>query len=196
MGTRSNFLAYRTNNKTLPEKPLVAVNLQDYRNFLQTTDSIVPFWTEKTLEEMSEVEWESLCDGCGRCCLVKLEDEENGDIHFTDVGCTLLEEKTCRCRDYTNRQEKVSDCVRLTPDVVRSLKWLPPSCAYRLVAEGKDLLPWHPLVSGDAASVHDAGISVRGRVSGPEELFSIPDLMGRIVKWPRRTPRRKKVINS
>jgi uncharacterized protein len=149
------------------------------------------FWKTKSLEQMSESEWESLCDGCGRCCLVKLEDEETGDIHFTDVGCTLLVEQTCRCRDYDNRQERVSDCVRLTPAAVRSLPWLPKSCAYRLVAEGKDLAWWHPLVSGDSDTVHEAGISVRGRVSGPEELFSVPDLMGRIVQWPGKMPRPK-----
>ena len=106
-----------------------------------------PFWKEKTLEEMSAAEWESLCDGCGKCCLSKLEDEDTGEIHFTSVGCRLFNAKTCRCRDYENRQAQVSDCVRLTPENVRTIKWLPSTCAYRLVAEGSSLVktmlpPW------------------------------------------------------
>ncbi len=108
-----------------------------------------PFWKTTALEAMTEAQWESLCDGCGRCCLVKLEDEESGAIHFTDVRCTLLDAQACRCKDYPNRQARVHDCVRLTPHEVRTLPWLPKSCAYRLVAEGKDLFWWHPLVSGD-----------------------------------------------
>ena len=134
---------------------------------------------------MTPPEWESLCDGCARCCLVKLEDEDNGEIAYTDVGCTLLDAGTCRCRDYGNRQAKVADCVRLTPEAVRTLTWLPPTCAYRLVAEGRDLYWWHPLVSGDPQSVHAAGMSVRGRVAGPEENFSVPELLHRLVDWPQ-----------
>src|SRR5688572_28711526 len=107
---------------------------------------------------MTASEWESLCDGCGRCCLVKLEDEDTGQIDYTDVACTLLDGDSCRCRDYANRQRKVADCVRLTPAAVRSLSWLPPTCAYRLVAEGQGLPWWHPLVSGDPETVHLAGI--------------------------------------
>jgi uncharacterized cysteine cluster protein YcgN (CxxCxxCC family) len=147
-----------------------------------------PFWRVKGLESLSPAEWESLCDGCGRCCLVKLEDEDTGAIHYTDVGCTLLDEAACRCHDYENRQGKVPDCVRLTPKAVRTLSWLPPSCAYRLLAEGQDLYWWHPLVSGDADTVHAAGISVRGRVAGPEEEFSLEDLLDRVVDWPGQTP--------
>jgi len=144
-----------------------------------------PFWREKTLDTMSTREWESLCDGCGRCCLVKLEDEDSGEILYTDVGCTLLDPETCRCADYDNRQAKVPDCVRLTTEAVRSLSWLPPTCAYRLLDEGKDLYWWHPLVSGDADTVHMAGISVRGRVAGPEEAFSLAALLDRITDWPK-----------
>ena len=96
-----------------------------------------PFWKRKSLEQMTDSEWESLCDGCARCCLVKLEEEETGRIFFTDVGCRLLDSRSCRCRDYANRTAKVDDCVRLLPGNVRDITWLPPSCAYRLVAEGR-----------------------------------------------------------
>ena len=144
-----------------------------------------PFWRVKSLEAMTDAEWESLCDGCARCCLVKLEDEETQAIHYTDVGCTLLDAGACRCRDYGNRQAKVPDCVRLQPQNIRELSWMPPTCAYRLVAQGRDLYWWHPLVSGDPESVHAAGISVRGRVKGVEDDYSIAELLDRIVQWPR-----------
>jgi uncharacterized cysteine cluster protein YcgN (CxxCxxCC family) len=159
------------------------------------------FWRSKTLEEMTDSEWESLCDGCGRCCLVKLEEDipaaeeaagANPDIYFTDVGCRLLDAHTCRCCDYAHRSEKVDDCVRLTPEVVRDIGWLPPTCAYRLVAEGRDLYWWHPLVSGDAETVHQAGVSVRGRVSALEDDVPQDALEDRIVSWPLRWPKRAK----
>src|SRR5690606_1249747 len=127
-----------------------------------------PFWKTKTLEEMSPAEWESLCDGCGKCCLAKLEDEDTGEIHWTSVACRLFDAGTCRCKDYENRLATVSDCVRLTPENVRTITWLPSTCAYRLVANGEDLHDWHPLVSGDRRSVHRAGISVRGKVTASE----------------------------
>jgi uncharacterized cysteine cluster protein YcgN (CxxCxxCC family) len=95
------------------------------------------FWKTKTLEEMSSAEWESLCDGCARCCLEKLEDEDTGKIYFTHVSCKLLDSGLCACKDYPNRSDKVPDCVRLTPENVRTLNWLPPSCGYKLVAEGR-----------------------------------------------------------
>jgi uncharacterized cysteine cluster protein YcgN (CxxCxxCC family) len=148
----------------------------------------LPFWHAKRLEELTSGEWESLCDGCGKCCLVKLQDEDSGDVLYTDVGCTLLDGEGCRCRDYDNRQAKVPDCVRLTPEAVRSLSWLPPTCGYRLVAEGRDLYWWHPLVSGDPSTVHAAGMSVRGRVAGPEEDFTVAELMERITDWPEDVP--------
>lgn len=119
-----------------------------------------PFWKTKTLEEMSQGEWESLCDGCARCCLVKLEDEESGEIHLTRLACRLLSVKSCRCTKYARRFELMSDCVALTPGKIRKIKWLPVSCAYRRIAEGRDLAWWHPLVSGDPETVHQAGISV------------------------------------
>jgi uncharacterized cysteine cluster protein YcgN (CxxCxxCC family) len=147
-----------------------------------------PFWRAKTLAEMSRSEWESLCDGCGRCCLVKLEDEDTAEVHYTDVACTLLDAQACRCRDYRRRQSKVADCVRLTPETVQALRWLPPTCAYRLVGEGRDLSWWHPLVSGDRASVHAAGVSVQGRVAGPEEDFTLAELLERVVAWPAAEP--------
>jgi len=140
-----------------------------------------PFWRRKSLEEMTSTEWESLCDGCGRCCVLKLEDEDTGALDYTDIACRLLDLGTCRCSDYTNRRDRVPDCVSLTPNEVRTLKWLPSSCAYRLIAEGEDLAWWHPLVSGDPETVHDAGISVRGRVIAEQ---SGADPEDRIVDWP------------
>ncbi len=151
----------------------------------------VPFWRTKALEDMTESEWESLCDGCGRCCLVKLEDEDTRRTHYTDVACRLFNAGTCRCRDYANRQAKVSDCVRLTPAEVRTLTWLPPTCGYRLVREGRDLPDWHPLVSGTPDTVHEAGISVRGRVSASEDDVDAESLVDRIVRWPERVPKRR-----
>ena len=124
----------------------------------------IPFWRRKSLEEMTDSEWESLCDGCGRCCLNKLEEEGTDRTYYTDVGCRLLDGDTCRCRDYAHRLEKVEDCVQLTPESLKTITWLPPSCAYVLLAAGKDLYWWHPLVSGDPETVHAAGVSVRGRV--------------------------------
>jgi hypothetical protein len=151
-----------------------------------------PFWRVKALEEMSAPEWESLCDGCGRCCLVKLEDEDSGKIHFTDIGCKLLDATSCRCTDYRRRRRRVHDCVKLTPAAVRTLSWLPATCAYRLIAEGRDLAWWHPLVSGSDETVHEAGISVRGRVSASEEDIDVELWPDRIVKWPNAPARRPK----
>ncbi len=147
-----------------------------------------PFWRTKSLEEMSPSEWESLCDGCGRCCLIKLEDEDTGEVMHTDIGCTLLDGFACRCRDYAHRQRKVPDCVRLTPEAVRSIPWLPPTCAYRLVRDGLPLYPWHHLVSGDRATIHEAGMSVRGRLAGNEEEFGEDEYPERIVEWPALAP--------
>lgn len=148
-----------------------------------------PFWLSKTLDEMTMQEWESLCDGCGRCCLVKLEDDDTGRIHATDIGCRLFDAGTCRCKDYSHRSTLVPDCVTLTPEDVRTLPWLPPTCAYRLVGEGRDLPWWHPLVSGDPETVVTAGVSVRGRVFASEDDVDEDDLPERIVNWPLRWPR-------
>jgi uncharacterized cysteine cluster protein YcgN (CxxCxxCC family) len=141
-----------------------------------------PFWQVKQLHEMTPQEWESLCDGCGRCCLVKLEDEDTGIIYTTDVSCRLLDCSTCSCTDYANRHQLVDDCIKLDPDNVDELGWLPATCAYRLVWEGKPLEDWHPLVSGSSETVHEAGISVRGRVTNETEV-EVDDLPDRIVDW-------------
>ncbi|VTZ50251.1 conserved hypothetical protein [Methylocella tundrae] len=151
-----------------------------------------PFWREKPLEEMNKTEWESLCDGCGRCCLVKLEDEDTGAIYFTDVACRLFDAGSCRCADYANRRRKVRDCIKLTPETARSLAWLPPSCAYRLIAEGRDLAWWHPLVSGSTETVHEAGVSVRGRVAALETEIRLDDYVDHIVAWPGKRPKAAK----
>ncbi|MDQ4147372.1 MAG: YcgN family cysteine cluster protein [Pseudomonadota bacterium] len=140
-----------------------------------------PIWKTKTLADMTAREWESLCDGCGKCCLVKLEDEGTGHISYTDVACGLLNTHTCRCRDYHNRTQRIADCVKLSPKSVSEFHWLPSTCAYRLVAEGKDLPWWHPLVSGDSETVHQAGMSVRGRVVAKRNRVNIH---ARIVQWP------------
>jgi hypothetical protein len=141
-----------------------------------------PFWQAKPLSAMTEAEWESLCDGCGKCCLVKLEDIATGAIRFTDVTCRLLDAGTCRCGDYPNRQSHVPDCVRLSPDSLAELTWMPDTCAYRLLYEGEDLAWWHPLVSGDPETVHLAGMSVRGRIVSETEVRE-RDLPRHIVEW-------------
>ena len=108
-----------------------------------------PFWKDKKLEDLTQSEWESLCDGCARCCLIKLEDEDSGDVAYTDVVCELLDIGVCQCSDYEKRHTRVPTCFQLNPETVRNLTWLPSTCAYRLIANGEDLLWWHPLVSGD-----------------------------------------------
>lgn len=142
-----------------------------------------PFWERKSLAEMTAEEWESLCDGCGRCCLLKLEDIDTGELSHTSVACRLLDVASCRCTDYANRHARVADCVRFGPDSIATLAWMPTSCAYRRIAEGRGLAWWHPLVSGRRDSVHEAGISVRGRVVS--EVDVAPDDLERfVVEWP------------
>lgn len=155
------------------------------------TATAEPFW-RKPLAQLSDPEWESLCDGCGRCCLIKLEDEDTGAVHFTNVACRLLDHGTCRCRDYPNRQQIVPDCIRLTRENVGTLGWLPKTCAYRLRSIGQDLPEWHPLVTGDPESTVKAGISCRGRIAAGEAEVDEDDLPQHIVRWPDRWPGRRR----
>lgn len=144
--------------------------------------SELPFWRRKALHEMTSDEWESLCDGCGKCCLIKLEDEDSGDIIATNVTCKLLDLGTCRCSHYEDRRRHVPDCVTLTPDNIRSLAFMPATCAYRMLAEGKPLADWHPLVSGDPDSVHAAGVSVLGRAVS-EVGVADAELEDHVIDW-------------
>ena len=127
------------------------------------------FW-RKPLTEMSGEEWELLCDGCGLCCRLKVEDEDTGEVVQTAVACRLLDTETCRCKDYDRRHELVPECILLTPRNILTFKWLPTSCAYRLLAEGHDLPDWHPLVTGDPDSAHRAGMSVKDRLISETHL--------------------------
>ena len=145
-----------------------------------------PFWETKTLAEMSPTEWESLCDGCGLCCVIRFEDEDTGQIIPTHVHCKLFDPDRCTCTDYAQRQAEVPDCVQLTPDNIERLKWMPLSCAYRRLHEGRTLAWWHPLVSGVPETVHAAGVSVRRQtvselaLKEPEDAleFEAPEWMG------------------
>ncbi|MBW4024489.1 MAG: YcgN family cysteine cluster protein [Proteobacteria bacterium] len=146
-----------------------------------------PFWQTKTLDEMTTEEWESLCDGCGRCCLHKLRDEDTEALAFTNVACRLLDTGSCRCSDYEHRFEKVPDCVQLTPATLREIDWLPPSCAYRRIEEGRGLAPWHPLRSGTQDSVVTSGASATGRIVSEREAGMLEH---HVVDWPGRNPRK------
>lgn len=130
------------------------------------------FW-EKPLRELSRAEWEALCDGCGKCCLHKLEDEVSGEVHPTNIACRLLDRTSCRCSDYRDRRAYVPDCIRLTAQSVGKLPWLPSTCAYRLRAEGKPLPEWHYLISGDRETVHQVGMSARGWTVAEDEAGDI-----------------------
>jgi hypothetical protein len=139
----------------------------------------VPFWEQKSLREMTKHEWELLCDGCGKCCLHKLEDEDTGEVKYTTVACRLLDLKTIRCTNYKKRGRLVADCLQLNARTAAEFKWLPGTCAYRLLAEGKGLPEWHPLVSGDSESVHAAGISIRGKCTSERSAGDLQDYL-----WP------------
>jgi len=144
-----------------------------------------PWWEAKRLEEMDASEWERLCDGCGLCCLVRFEDEDTGDVIPTRVHCKLFDSGACRCTNYENRKAHVPDCIQLTPGNIEALAWMPKSCAYRRLHEGRGLAWWHPLVSGDPETVHTAGVSVRGQTVSEDSLedpedaldFEAPDLL-------------------
>lgn len=129
-----------------------------------------PFWKTTPLAEMNREQWEALCDGCGLCCLQKLEDEHTGRIYYTNVACRLLDLETCRCSDYAHRHLHVPDCIELTPETIAEYRWLPETCAYRLLAEGKELPDWHYLVCGDLDAVHRAGISRAGRMISEDRV--------------------------
>ena len=139
-----------------------------------------PFWETKSLSEMTVPEWESLCDGCGLCCLVRFEDEDTGEIIPTRVSCRLFDDKLCRCKDYANRKAQVPDCIKLTPGNIERLQWMPLSCAYRRISEGRGLASWHPLITGDPESTHKAGVGVRNQticetsLESPEDALDFP----------------------
>ncbi len=146
------------------------------------TDNPEAFWRDKSLEEMTDTEWESLCDGCGRCCLQKLEDIETAEIHFTAIACKLLNLQTCRCSDYTNRFQSVPDCTLVRPLTDKKRAWLPDSCAYKLLDSGQPLPEWHPLLSNDPNSVFEAGISVRD-FAVSEENVDQSDYPEYVIQW-------------
>jgi uncharacterized cysteine cluster protein YcgN (CxxCxxCC family) len=129
-----------------------------------------PFWIEKKLDELTLVQWESLCDGCGRCCLQKLQNPTTGKVYYTWVSCFLLDIRTCRCSNYELRHVLVPDCLRLEPDNIPKLRWLPSTCAYRRMAEGRELPEWHPLVTGTPDSVHTTGHSIRSHAISEEHV--------------------------
>ena len=139
-----------------------------------------PFWKTTALIDMSKDQWESLCDGCALCCLQKLQDDESDDVYYTDVHCQYMDRDNCQCTVYENRNQKVPTCVWLTPEQATEFKWLPTTCAYRLIAEGKDLPEWHPLVSGDKETVHTAGISMHRR-GIPDNMISEDQWQDRII---------------
>ena len=140
------------------------------------------FWKNKKLAELTPAEWESLCDGCAICCLYKLQDEETNEIYYTDVACRLLDMKHCTCTAYTDRSRLMPTCVVLTPAILEAIDWLPATCAYRRVKEGRDLEWWHPLISGKPGLVHRLGISIRGKAT-PEEGVDMENLEDRVVDW-------------
>ena len=139
-----------------------------------------PFWQARPLGSFSPQEWESLCDGCAKCCLQRFENVDTREIQFTNVCCRYLDASTCRCSDYPNRSKNVPDCVSVTPEILADPYWLPSTCAYRLLAEGRALPDWHPLVSGDPESVFRAGHGVRGRVISEER---VENLEHHLVDW-------------
>lgn len=146
-----------------------------------------PFWKTTPLEDMSSQQWESLCDGCAKCCLLKLEDEDTAEIAYLRLHCRLLDEKTCQCSDYANRKKHVPDCVKLTPKKIKQIKWMPTTCAYRLVQEGKDLPDYHHLISGDRDQIHRERHSIMGRTKSEDTVLE-EDQMDWVVDWKGNAP--------
>lgn len=146
---------------------------------------IMKFWETKTLEQMSSEEWESLCDNCGKCCLVKLEDEETEEIYFTNVVCDLIKLESCRCSRYLERSTLVPECINLKQNSFKEYTWLPTTCAYRLLADGKPLASWHPLITGDPDSVHEAGVSIRSYAI-KESRIGDDDVQDYILDWEKK----------
>jgi len=138
------------------------------------------FWKTKSLNQMTKAEWESLCDGCGKCCLHKLEDIDTGEISISNVSCSFLDETSCRCKDYNNRQENVDDCIQLDLKNLKTLQWLPSTCAYRLIDEGKSLYDWHHLISGSSETIHEKGMSVRDYAVNESKLKNVEEY---ILEW-------------
>jgi uncharacterized protein len=134
-----------------------------------------PFWEDLPLEALDRGQWEALCDGCGKCCIHKLEDEDSGDLYPTNVACKMLNRRAGQCKDYENRHSHVPDCITLTPALAREIEWLPSTCAYVLRAEGQPLPDWHYLVCGDRDAVHRAGMSVRGWTVSEDDVINLED---------------------
>ncbi|MEM7660803.1 MAG: YcgN family cysteine cluster protein [Pseudomonadota bacterium] len=145
------------------------------------------FWETKRLEEMSPDEWELVCDGCAKCCLLKLEDEDTGEIAYTRLHCRLLDADTCRCSNYAQRKRHVPDCVTLTPKTISEIRWMPDSCAYRVLHEGRQLPDWHHLICGDRSRVHTTGNSIRGRTVSEDTVLE-DDQIDWIVDWQGTPP--------
>ncbi len=139
------------------------------------------WWESKLLTEMTREEWEQICDHCAKCCLHKLEDEDDGTVYYTNVACSLLNSQTCECTDYQNRRTLVPDCLQLTPENLDQIQWMPPSCSYRTLKEGRKLAEWHHLVSGDKNTIHAVGKSIKGRYIDEKQ---VDDLQEHVVEWP------------
>ena len=143
----------------------------------------IPFWEAKSLEEMDPVEWESLCDGCAKCCLFKIEDSDSGKVFYTDIACRMLDLKTCRCKIYEHRFEVIKDCLSLTYEKLLTIDWLPETCAYRRLAEGRGLAWWHPLISGSQETVRQAGISICGKPIKRELSVDLLKIEEHVIDW-------------
>lgn len=146
--------------------------------------SQLPWWEEKSLNDMTREEWEQICDHCGKCCLHKLEDEDDGTVYYTDVACSLVDSESCHCQDYENRCIRVPDCLQLTIGNLDQIEWMPPSCSYRALKEGRGLADWHHLITGDEETIHQVGKSIKGRFVDESEVSDVDELEEHVVEWP------------